>query len=62
MVSKYASYFQMNSNESEISNTNLQYLSPNGHRNFLECIANIDKSKVIDKILNKTLAIFLIYD
>jgi hypothetical protein len=59
VVSRYASNFQMNSTDSEISNTDLQYLSPNGHRNFLECIANTDKSRVIDTILNKTLAISL---
>jgi len=49
----------MNSNEFEINNTDLQYLSPNGHRDFLECITNTDKSRVIDTILNKTLAISL---
>lgn len=42
-----------------MNNTDLQYLSPNDHRNFLECIANTDKSRVIDTILNKTLAISL---
>ncbi|XP_025190261.1 uncharacterized protein LOC112590884 isoform X2 [Melanaphis sacchari] len=59
VVSRYASNFQMNSNEFEMNNTDLQYLSPNGHRNFLECIANTDKSRVIDTILNTTLAISL---
>lgn len=59
VVSMYASNFQINSNVSEMSNTILKYLSPNCHRNFLECIANTDKSRVIDKILSKTLAIFL---
>ena len=37
----------------------LQYLTPNMHREFLECIVECDRQRVTDEITNKTLALSL---